>query len=63
MRDLLRIRPPSPHLQIAVVGECIAIEVVEGKFARSPRSIVDAVGISLNAPLTVFAEERVWVLH
>ena len=49
--------------QMIVERECIAIQVVQCEFTRTPRGIADASGTALDAALPVFFKECVWVLH
>src|SRR5215831_4001289 len=46
-----------------IEGKCVAIQVIEGKFARSPRCILDFVGSAPDTTLPIFIEERVWILN
>jgi hypothetical protein len=48
--------------QIPVEGKSVAIQIIEGEFARPPLSIVNAIGSALAATLPVFVEKRVRVL-
>ena len=57
----------SPSLlytcQITVEGKSVAVQIIEGEFARPPRSILNAIGSALNATFPVFVEKRVWVIY
>ena len=59
---LRRMPPLLRACQIPVEGKSVAIQIIEGEFARPPRSIAKAIGSALEASLPVFVEKRVWVL-
>src|SRR5712672_2287415 len=59
---LRRMPPLLRACQIPVEGKSVAIQIIEGEFARPPRSIANAIGSALEASLPVFVEKRVWVL-
>src|SRR6516162_8839212 len=49
--------------QISIEGEGVAVQVIEGEFARSPRGILNGVGSALDPTLPILIEERVRVLN
>jgi len=53
----------SPRLSDPGRSKSVAIQIIEGEFARAPLSIVNAIGSALDATLPVFVEKRVRVLY
>ena len=60
---LWRLSPLLRARQIAVEGKSVAIQIIEGEFARAPRSTVNTIGSALDAMSPIFVDKRVRVFY